>query len=287
MHVVLSGYYGFHNVGDEAILFSIIQALKSHKPDIEITVLSNDPEYSEKTYSVKAINRWDVKSIFSLMRKADGLISGGGSLLQDITGMKSIPYYTGVIKIAQTLNKPVFVYAQGMGPITKPINKWITKSIMNKVTYLSVRDEDSRNLLEEIGVKNEISLVPDPVMGLDAERFRNTWVQKHNFERPFISVSVRDWPSDVDYKGKIAEALDDLSRSGYDIVFIPMHGEHDDHTSKEIAGMMQEKSEIAPYDAEIQEKISIIGQSELLVGMRLHALIFSAISHTPCPSLAM
>jgi polysaccharide pyruvyl transferase CsaB len=286
MHVVLSGYYGFHNVGDEAILFSIIQALKSHKPDIEITVLSNDPEYTEVTYSVNAINRWDLKAIFSLMKRADGLISGGGSLLQDITGMKSIPYYTGIIKIAQTLNKPVFVYAQGMGPITKPINKWITKSILNKVTYLSVRDEDSRNLLQEIGVKNEISLVPDPVMGLAADSFSNSWVQKQNFERPYISVSVRDWPSDVDYKGKIAEALDGLSRSGYDIVFIPMHGEHDFHTSKEIAGMMQEKSAIAPYDAEIQEKISIIGESELLVGMRLHALIFSAISHTPFVALS-
>jgi polysaccharide pyruvyl transferase CsaB len=286
MHVILSGYYGFHNVGDEAILFSIIQALKSHKPDIDITVLSNDPEYTEKTYSVKAINRWDLKAIFSLMKRADGLVSGGGSLLQDITGMKSIPYYTGIIKIAQTLNKPVFVYAQGMGPITKPINKWITKSILNKVTYLSVRDEDSKKLLQEIGVKNKISLVPDPVMGLAADSFSNTWVQKQNFERPFISVSVREWPSDVDYQGKIAQALDDLSRSGYDIVFIPMHGEHDFHTSKEIAATMKEKSLIAPFNAEIQEKISIIGQSELLVGMRLHALIFSAISHIPFVALS-
>jgi polysaccharide pyruvyl transferase CsaB len=286
MHIVLSGYYGFHNVGDEAILFSIIQALKTQHPDVEITVLSNDPEYTKKTYSVNAINRWKFKEIISLMKKADGLISGGGSLLQDITGMKSIPYYTGIIKIAQWLNKPVFIYAQGMGPINKSINKMITKSTLNKVSYLSVRDEDSMNLLKNIGVTKEISLVPDPVMGLEAQTFSNEWVAEQNFKRPFISVSVRDWPSEADYKLKMAQALDELSRSGYDIVFIPMHGEHDNHSSKEIAAKMEEENSIAPYDAEIQAKISIIGQSELLVGMRLHALIFSAITHTPFVALS-
>jgi polysaccharide pyruvyl transferase CsaB len=286
MHVVLSGYYGFHNVGDEAILFSIIQALRNQKPDIDITVLSNDPAYTEKTYGVKAINRWKINEIIPLLKEADGLISGGGSLLQDVTGMKSIPYYTGIMRIAQWLKKPVFIYAQGMGPINKGISKFLVKASLNKADIVTVRDNKSKVLLEDIGVSKTINVVPDPVMGLNGQSFSNDWVTGSGISRPFLTVSVRDWTTVLEYKSAIAQSLDKLSLKGFDIVFIPMHGEHDYHTSKEVATMMKEVSFIAPFDAEIQEKISIIGQSELLVGMRLHALIFSAISITPFVALS-
>ena len=83
MRVLISGYYGFHNIGDEAILKSIITALRQEKPDIEITVLSNDVEHTKNTYNVDAINRWNIAKIYLELLKSDGLISGGGSLLQE------------------------------------------------------------------------------------------------------------------------------------------------------------------------------------------------------------
>ncbi|HBT71457.1 MAG TPA: polysaccharide pyruvyl transferase CsaB, partial [Lysinibacillus sp.] len=97
----------------------------------------------------------------------------------------------------------------------------------------------------------------------------------------YISVSVRDWPSAIAYKEKIAHSLDELVRQGEQIVFLPMHGEHDLKTSQEVAALMKEKSLIAPADLSIEEKIAVIGQSQLLIGMRLHSLIFSAIYATP------
>jgi polysaccharide pyruvyl transferase CsaB len=281
MHVVLSGYYGFDNVGDEAILFSIIQALRELQPEIEITVLSNNPESTRTTYGVQSVNRWKLKDVAASIKSADGLISGGGSLLQDETGMKSIPYYTGIMKIAKWNKKPVFIYAQGMGPIHKPLSKWIVKTTLNKVEEITVRDERSLSLLKEIGVKKQIPIVPDPVMGLNASHFTNEWIKKQEIVKSFITVSVRDWSSEVPYLQKIADALDDLVKSGYSVVLLPMHGEHDDKTSKELAKLMRQNCYIAPYNASIEEKIAIIGQSNLLIGMRLHSLIFSAINHVP------
>nr|WP_316046858.1 polysaccharide pyruvyl transferase family protein [Planococcus glaciei] len=105
MRIVLSGYYGFDNVGDEAILYAIIQSLKEYYPEIGIVVLSNKPEKTARTYGVEAVNRWNVAEVAKAIKAADGLISGGGSLLQDETGRKSIPYYAGVMKIAQFLKK--------------------------------------------------------------------------------------------------------------------------------------------------------------------------------------
>jgi polysaccharide pyruvyl transferase CsaB len=285
MRIVLSGYYGFDNVGDEAILYSIIQALKEENPKVGITVLSNQPEKTAKTYGVEAINRWDLKNIMSALKECDGLISGGGSLLQDETGPRSIPYYTGIMKVAQTLKKPVFVYAQGMGPINKTMSKQIVKYVLKK-TKITVRDVASKELLQTLGLKNEIEIVPDPVLGITLQSQQSDWWDKQMFGAPVITVSVRDWPSTTGFKKKIAEGLDLAARAGNIIVFVPMHGEHDNHTSKEVADLMSESSHIAPYDASIEEKIIIIGKSNLLVGMRLHALIFSSVKETPFIALS-
>ncbi len=119
-------------------------------------------------------------------------------------------------------------------------------------------------------------------MGLNGNDFHCEWLENVSLSADsYISVSVRDWPSAVAYKEKIAHSLDELVRQGEQIVFLPMHGEHDFITSQEVAALMKEKSLIAPADLSIEEKITVIGQSQLLIGMRLHSLIFSAIYATP------
>ena len=50
--VVLSGYYGFDNIGDEAVLLSIIHALREEMPGIGIVVLSNNPEKTKALYQI-------------------------------------------------------------------------------------------------------------------------------------------------------------------------------------------------------------------------------------------
>lgn len=281
MHVVLSGYYGFGNVGDEAILFSIIQALRELNPELKITILSNNPASTKETYHVDAVNRWNIREITHVIKKADGLISGGGSLLQDETGIKSIPYYTGIMKIAKWYKKPVFIYSQGMGPIKKGLSKRLVRNALNGVGTITVRDGDSKALLEKIGVKNTITVVPDPVLGLNGSTFESKWIKNQQINEPFITVSVRDWPTKTEFKKKIAYSLDQLALNGNIIVLVPMHGKQDEVASKDITDLMNEKSIITPGDLSTEEKISIIGQSKLLIGMRLHSLIFAAVNNVP------
>ncbi|WP_341322362.1 polysaccharide pyruvyl transferase CsaB [Solibacillus sp. FSL H8-0523] len=281
MHIVLSGYFGFDNVGDEAILLSMITSLRKLQPEVELTVLSNNPAHTSSTYGVKAINRWKLKEISSILKRADGLISGGGSLLQDQTGMKTIPYYCAIMYLAKYHKKPVFVYAQGMGPINHSISQMITRKTLNKVDQITLRDEASRQLLVDIGVKKPMSIVPDPVIGLNPTDFRSSWLDYQAFEAGFVAVSVRDWPSEVDFKQKIADSLSRLAQAGHQIVFIPMHDEHDEKASFQMAQMVPEKTLVAPGNLTIEEKIAIIGQADLLIGMRLHSLIFAAIQTTP------
>ncbi|PKP54929.1 polysaccharide pyruvyl transferase CsaB, partial [Candidatus Atribacteria bacterium HGW-Atribacteria-1] len=122
--IMISGYYGFNNTGDEAILKSMVGAFKEKIPQIKITVLSHNPLQTSRTYQVKAINRLHLISIICCLRNVNLFISGGGGLLQDSTGKGwSILYYLGLILAAKIVKAPVMIYAQGIGPVNKQINK--------------------------------------------------------------------------------------------------------------------------------------------------------------------
>ncbi|KOY14677.1 polysaccharide pyruvyl transferase CsaB [Paenibacillus xylanivorans] len=169
--LVISGYYGFNNSGDEAVLKSILTALEeeSHRSSVTIEpiVLSGDPESTTSMYGVRSVHRMKLKEVREAIKESDGLISGGGSLLQDATGLKSIPYYLGVIKLAQWLKKPTFIYAQGIGPVNRKIFNPMIRSVFKACNYVSVRDEQSAEYLRGLGLQwNQIHVVPDPVMGL-------------------------------------------------------------------------------------------------------------------------
>lgn len=270
MRVVISGYYGFENIGDEAILKSIIIALKEEFEDIEITVLSNNPIETKRSHNVNSINRWNFFNIYKELKLSSGLISGGGSLLQDVTSSRSIAYYTFIIGLAKFANKPVFVYAQGIGPINKTINRKITKHFLNKVEYISLRDRESSHLIKSIGVNKSFEIVPDPVMGLDF-RFSG----KFNIDEDYIIISVRDWKSKTNYLKQIADACNYFLDKDIKIKLLPMHGKEDEKTSKKLSDMINGNVEILTYDMNINQQINYIKNAKIMIGMRLHALIFA------------
>ena len=281
MKVLISGYYGFYNIGDEAILKSIIEALRNEDPNIDIVVLSNDVEYTKNTYKVNAINRWKLNEIYKELLKCDGLISGGGSLFQDVTSSRSILYYTGIIWLAKLAKKPIFIYAQGVGPIEKKSNRKIVGKFFNKVDYITLRDKESKVLLNAIGVRKDIDIVPDPVMGFNIENYEFKPPEYYTND-DYITVSIRDWKkNNSEFQKNIALTCDKIIESGINVVFIPMHGEHDEKISIEVANMMKYNAKVLSKNLTMEEKMMYIKESKLMIGMRLHALIFAATVGTP------
>ena len=113
--VVMSGYYGFGNAGDDAILDSIQQAIRAASDDVSVTVLSNDPELTRRQYGLDAIPRFRMLRVLHALRRGDVLLSGGGSLLQDTTSTRSLLYYLSVIRAAEWMGKPVCPVAAQAG----------------------------------------------------------------------------------------------------------------------------------------------------------------------------
>lgn len=184
--ISISGYYGFDNFGDEGILGILLQNLQSVEEN-EITVFSSKPEKTSKRYGVKSIYTFDYVKILNNLENTDVLISGGGSLLQDATSLKSLIYYLWVIFMALFYKKKVIIFAQGIGPIKNPFARFITKILLKKADYLSVRDEKSLFLLRGWGLTPQ--LVADPMWNLELE-------QREPLGR--IGVQLRKWKTLTD-----------------------------------------------------------------------------------------
>jgi len=176
--VVISGYYGFDNFGDEAILSVLVDHLKQIGSDI--TVISNNPQKTGYNYQVNSIKNFNLLALIFAIKNCDILISGGGSLLQDVTSLKSLLYYSFVIFLAQLFNKEIIIFAQGIGPLQKEISRKIVASLLSKCDLVTVRDIKSAELLGSWGINAK--LVSDPVFSINLER---------SDSQPIVGVQLR------------------------------------------------------------------------------------------------
>ncbi|WP_405117186.1 polysaccharide pyruvyl transferase CsaB [Paenibacillus sp. FSL K6-1217] len=304
--IVISGFYGFRNSGDEAVLQSILNALRKQSQAAGITlepvVLSIDPEWTAATYGVESVHRMKLGEVRRALSESAGLISGGGSLLQDVTSSKTIPYYLGIIKLAQWMGKPTFIYAQGVGPVNRKLFHPLIKSIFRKCAYISLRDEQSRLLLQSMGLNiDEIDVVPDPVMGLELPKDMQT---EHTDAGSVagdtpdsglqggpatVGVSVRFWEQSRQELDALAEGLVKASAvQPLHVRFLPFHHSADNEASRYVMQKMGRGIEDNGGSVTIREDalhplqmLQEVSRCQALIGMRLHSLIYAAGQRVP------
>ena len=173
--ICISGYYGFDNFGDESLLKVLIENLKNLKEKVDITVFSHNPENTAAIYNVKSAYTFNLFDVICSIIKSDYLISGGGSLLQDVTSIKSLLYYLFVIFIAIIFHKKVIIFAQGIGPINNNLLKTLTVFLLKKAYFISVRDNNSFDLLSKYNIKADI--FPDPVWNIKVNKTINKRIE--------------------------------------------------------------------------------------------------------------
>lgn len=286
--VVISGYYGFNNSGDNAILKAIVKELRKADSSLEITVLSKNPSETEQVYKINAVNRFKPIEIIKAIKGCDLFISGGGSLLQDVTSTRSNLYYLGLMRIAKFFRKPVMVYANGIGPINRRINRLWTKNILNKVDFITLRDENSRIFLEELEVTNKrIKVTADPVFTLEASQdsvvdniFKTERIPQ---DKPLVGVSIRSWENEEKILDVVSKAIDYMI-SNYDVnvVLIPMHYPEDLSVSIELLKRVNSgRCFVIRNTYSVEDTMGIIGRLDMIIAMRLHSLIYAASQLVP------
>lgn len=287
--IVISGYYGFHNAGDEAMLLAILSSLRRDIADVEITVISGDPKLTSVRYAVNSVHRFAIFRIFLALMKCDLLISGGGSLLQDVTSIRSLLYYLSILFMGKLCGKKVMLYAQGIGPITRSWLKSLTKWILQKVDVISVRDKESQQYLQDMGIyANKIHVTADAVFMLGRTSLDDGKIllSRYNMDTDggVIAVAVRSWHNDM-FMGALVDALDNLADHGKKILLIPFQYPSDMYVTKKLQKALRHDAKVINKECSTDELLSIIGNVQMLIAMRLHALIFAAVMGIPFVAL--
>ncbi len=293
MKIVLSGFYGLGNTGDEAILKSIIDNLRAELDNPEITVFSLSPEKTAAEYNVKSIYRaWrrENKEKYKALKNADLLISGGGGLLQDTYPTKflfgPLPYYLLIVMMAKIAGTKVMFFSQGIGPVTSTWGKILMKLFANRADLITVRDQYSKDYLKTLGVtRPETIVTADIVFAFKADEEDRAYQSLPlTGTEKIVAVTVRPWFDNPDYIEKTAHLLDQLiEMRGVTPVFVPMEGKYDVPASQDVLSKMKhaDKAMLLGSDFTPNEFLNFIRHAELTVGLRLHALIFSALSNVP------
>ena len=285
--ILISGYYGFENSGDDAILMAILDNLRTYKKDIKILVLSKNPEETKRIYGVDTADRYNLNEVIKAIKSSRLFLTGGGNLIQDETSTRSLMYYLATIWMAKKLGLKVMLYSNGIGAIGKKANRLITSRIVNKVDVITLREEKSLKEIKSLNItKPQVIVTADPAFTLtpckDEEASSILAAEGIIKDKPLIGVSIRKWKNFQGYLKQVAEASDYMiEKLGVQPVFIPMHYPHDVEICHRVASMMKHKAIIIENKYSVSQTLGIIKNMDMIIGMRLHALIYGASLQVP------
>jgi polysaccharide pyruvyl transferase CsaB len=274
--VLISGYYGFDNLGDEALLDVIVQRLRAKYPGGSIDVLSGDPDATAARLNVETTPRMDLGAVRRAIDRADVVLSGGGGLLQNVTSLPSLLYYAGIVRSATRANKRTMIFAQSIGPLDV-FGRAVVRACCGGVAAATVRDERSRRLLSSLLPKVRVELTADPVFLFEPDGAPlDLAAEGLGGPGPLVVVSVRRWPHNEATIAALAAAVDRLANEhGAQVAFLPLGGASDADVSTSVIRRAKSAPLLLPAMT-LGQAAQIIGHATLVIGMRLHALIIAA-----------
>ena len=280
------GYYGFNNLGDEAVLAGIRAALGETLPSHEMLVLSNNPTQTRALHKgTNAVNRWEWRTTWAALKNTDVFILGGGSLLQDATSSRSVLWYALMALMARRRARRVVWWGQGIGPLNAPSSRRLVRLIADQADALTVRDEKSANLLKEIGVRGSIQTVADPAFALSPDL------------RPDLGaaapalLALRAWKNDILGASMTPADWEKLAAQTGGLRLVPMHLPEDAEYAQTLSWGTS-KMPTLDWQAENAERKGISGvlgefaNAPLVIAQRLHALLFAARCGVPFVALS-
>lgn len=280
--VVIAGYYGYGNSGDEENLRAIVTNLRNMRPDMNIAILNRDVG---EQYDCNLINRFNLPSVFMELRKSKLLIFGGGNILQDVTSKKSLWYYLTILRMAKLLGKRTMLYANGIGSINNESSLKRTSAVLKNVDRITLRDQSSLKVLSEMGISPAVCTVTADEIFTCRENTtpRVAKMREKYFDRrEVICVSLREWKENDDFISTFAASLDMLCQKyGLSLLFIPMQLPNDLAAARSVSSLCSAPHDILTEKLSAGEMFALLKNAALTVGMRYHSLVYSACALTP------
>jgi polysaccharide pyruvyl transferase CsaB len=278
--VLLCGYYGEHNLGDDALLEVLLEQLP---PGWTPLVTARDQQEVERRLHVATTDRTSLRVVLAALGRCRALVLGGGSLLQDATSFRSLLYYAALIVAARLQGKPVILWGQGLGPLRRQRSRLLVRGLLPLATAISWRDPASAELAASWGI--DAVTGSDPVWALPAVGWRGPGGPIVLCWRPVHQLEGEDWRPYLQALDQLAEAAD------REVLWLPFHRQQDRGLLSQLAGegwlpaALQARSREVPVQ-DPAEAMACFRSAGLVVAMRLHGLILAALAGSPCAALS-
>ncbi|MFJ8649783.1 polysaccharide pyruvyl transferase family protein [Streptomyces sp. NPDC093546] len=284
------GSYGGRNVGDEAILTAMLDRIRAGRPDAHLVVFSRNPDQSRLLHPDVEVVGWEGvnrERISEHLRRLDVLVLGGGGILYNTEARR----YLRLAATAQEYGVPVFTYAVGAGPLSDEADCAWVRTALSGAAEVTVRDEESKLVLEEAGLNRPVTVTADPALLLEPGDGGDELLRAEAVPSGvrLVGMSVRE-------PGRAAEHLDEdgyhqllasvgdflVHRLDAHVVFVPMERDDIRHAHAVVAHMIEaQRCRVLHGSYRPQQVLDIVKQLDLAIGMRLHFLIFAALAGVP------
>ena len=281
---LLCGYYGEHNIGDDALLQALLQSLPA---EARPCITAADQQQVQQQFGVDSCNRRSLRSTLGALGDCDGLILGGGSLLQDSTSWRSLLYYAVLIGTARLQGKPVILWAQGLGPLRRRRSRLLVGRLLPLVAAASWRAPQSAQLAQRLGgVSRSADIVgADPVWTLAPMHWRGRGGPIVLAWRSSGQLRDDDWSCLLEALAALAEQND------RQVLWLPLHDGQDCGLMEGLQqrGFVPEPLARRSREIRLQRPEELMAQASaagLVLAMRLHGLILSALAGAPVSALS-
>ncbi|HSK79683.1 MAG TPA: polysaccharide pyruvyl transferase family protein [Thermoanaerobaculia bacterium] len=316
--ILIAGYYGYGNAGDEAILAAMLAGLRSLGGDgLSFTVAGGDPARIAADHGVRAVSSTDIPAVVDAVRESDLVVLGGGGLFQDYwpsspetlltPAQGGLAAYLAVPALAGLLGRPLVIYGVGIGPLGTDEGRRLTRIAFELCQGATVRDRESLELLSGLGLPEpggvEIELAADPAFDLppapgeEVDRLLSGWGVAPG--EPLYGVALRHWsfgPAPEGWEEEVGKALD-LFLAGIEgrLLFLPFHTgglgphEHDPAVHRRVREALttgRERAILVEDRLGARELAGAIARCRLVLAMRFHAALFTLRGGAPVVALA-
>ena len=307
VRVVLGGWYGAANLGDE-LLLKVIAGWVGEGGGVPVAI-STHPPWTQASVGIEAVGFGDLPAIVEAMAEADLFVLGGGGLFQDYNEFDraslarfpcwNVSQYAQFLFLADELGLPTRALAQGVGPLRGAEGREIAADVFARAHGVSVRDQDSAQLLREIGVQRDVTVAPDPAWSWRRPAASLPPLRERYPElagRPVLAMILRDWPFDAEWEARCVAVLRDAIPQGWGVLWLDFHRPPDAATTgfSEIArrmtqrlgdAHMQARVHVVWSGATVDEAAELLAQCDACVAMRLHGVLLAIANGLPVVSI--
>ena len=289
--VLICGAYGLGNSGDEAILEAILSQIRETDSTVPVTVISRDPRRTADLHKVRAVWSFNIFGLIRAFKRSGLFLSGGGSLIQDVTSRRSLLYYLAMMRLAKRAGCGVVMYGCGIGPVNKARDRKLAAKVINECAdCITLRDTRALEELRALGVTEKDARVSgDPALSLTASEgvdldgaMRALGIDPRE---KFIAFSLRDMGDKLP-ASLVAGAADECSRKyGCRTVFI-CNSKEDGAFAERVSELMETPFMIVMEGLRSSVVLGIMSRAAAVVSGRLHSLIFAAGVGAPAVALS-